>query len=254
MRGGDSVPDLPDVSSHGVAAAEPARWKRTLDGVASASMILAACLVMTLSWLGYRRQSPNAGHAPPPLPTAPLSLAGAVLRGDPTAPAVLIVFSDFQCPYCRAFAQQTFPKILKEYVAPGKLLVAFRFFPLSIHPFADPAARAALCAGEQNRFWEMHDQLFQSPQLNDSVLIESASAVGLDLKALEACEAKPQTEEAVREDVRLASDLKAGATPTSFVGRRAASGVTVLSRILGAQPYVIFQEAIEKAIRGGPAK
>lgn len=244
--------DFPDVPNHG---AGPTRFKRALDGAASVSMILAAGFVIAVSWLGYHRQNTSARPAPPPLPTTPVSLAGAMLRGDRAAPAVLIVFSDFQCPFCRAFTQQALPKILQGYVAPGKLLIAFRFFPLSIHPFGDLAARAALCAGEQNRFWEMHDQLFQSPQLNDSVLNESATAVGLDLVALKACEAMPRTEEAIQEDVRRARELKSTATPTFFLGRRQTdSTVTVLSRILGAQPFEIFQGEIDKVTGDGAGK
>lgn len=230
-------------------------FRHAVDTIASVAMILAAGLVTSLAWLSYQRQASVQGHAAPPLPTAPVSVAGAALRGDPSAPAVLIVFSDFQCPFCRAFAQDTFPKLLASYVDPGKLLVAFRMFPLPIHPFSDKAAKAALCAGQQKRFWEMHDELFQSHQLSDALLTASASAIGLDVGAFEKCQADPATEAAVRSDVKLAKDLASNGTPTFFVGLRGAGAVVnVTSRLAGALPYTQFQKVIDKVLSNSSSR
>jgi protein-disulfide isomerase len=82
--------------------------------------------------------------------------------GDPNAPVTIIEFSDFQCPYCRRFWEQTLPQLKSEYIDTGKVRLVYRDYPLStIHPGALPAAMAAGCANEQGKFWEYHDQIFE---------------------------------------------------------------------------------------------
>ena len=89
-----------------------------------------------------------------------------VTANDPTlgkkdAPIVMLEFSDFQCPFCGKFWRETLPQIKKDYVETGKVLFVYKDFPLrQIHPHAQQAAEAALCANEQGKFWEYHDTLF----------------------------------------------------------------------------------------------
>src|SRR3989344_1487036 len=84
-------------------------------------------------------------------------------KGDKNAPIVMLEFSDFQCPFCAKFWAETLPQIEKNYVDTGKVYFVYKDFPLSeIHPFAQQAAEAALCAGEQGKFWEYHDKLFEN--------------------------------------------------------------------------------------------
>lgn len=80
--------------------------------------------------------------------------------GDPNAPVTIIEFSDFECPFCRRFWQETLPQIKAEYIDTGKARFVYRDFPLSMHPGAFPAALAANCANQQGKFWEMHDKIF----------------------------------------------------------------------------------------------
>lgn len=80
--------------------------------------------------------------------------------GSPTAPVTIIEFSDYQCPFCYSFWQQTLPQIKKNYIDTGKVKFVYRDFPLNIHPMAEPSARAANCAGEQGKYWEYHDKIF----------------------------------------------------------------------------------------------
>lgn len=80
--------------------------------------------------------------------------------GDENAPVVMIEFSDFQCPFCRSFWRDTLPLIKSEYIDTGKVRFVYRDFPLGFHQGAMPAAQAAECAREQDKFWEMHDKIF----------------------------------------------------------------------------------------------
>ncbi len=83
--------------------------------------------------------------------------------GDENAPIVMLEFSDFQCPFCGKFWAETLPQIEKNYVDTGKVLFVYKDFPLrEIHPFAQKAAEAALCAGDEGNFWEYHDELFKN--------------------------------------------------------------------------------------------
>src|SRR5215510_15815847 len=142
-----------------------------LDAVATLAFIVT-CAVVTWATLTPRMRPVTGAAAEPravppapvPLPTKAISLNGATLQGDPKAKVALIVYSDFQCPFCARFGKDSLPGIQARYVKTGRVLVAFRQFPLNIHAFARKAAEASLCAGKQGRFWEMHDQLFLHQQ------------------------------------------------------------------------------------------
>lgn len=81
--------------------------------------------------------------------------------GKADAPVTLIEFSDFQCPFCRAFWKEALQQIKKDYIDTGKAKFVYRDFPLSFHPLAKPYALAANCANDQGKFWEMHDKIFE---------------------------------------------------------------------------------------------
>lgn len=139
-------------------------WRSVLDALASILMIAAA---VTLIAAGVRLRSNgarSAGRAEVPLPDQPISLDGAKVKGNATAPVALIMFSDFQCPFCAGFASETLPELEREYVATGHVVIAFRHFPLDNHPLALKAAQGAECAEQQGRFWDMHDRMFHAPQ------------------------------------------------------------------------------------------
>ncbi|MFA6888018.1 MAG: thioredoxin domain-containing protein, partial [Candidatus Woesearchaeota archaeon] len=84
------------------------------------------------------------------------------VEGSEDAPVTIIEYSDFQCPYCKRFYEQSLSSIETNYVETGKVKIIFRHFPLSFHQNALTAAEAVECAGEQDKFWEMHDKLFES--------------------------------------------------------------------------------------------
>lgn len=92
-----------------------------------------------------------------------VEVGNSAVKGDANAKITLVEFSDFQCPFCARFYSETLSQIQKEYIDTGKVRLVYKHFPLiSIHPDAQKAAEAAECAGEQGKFWEMHDSMFNA--------------------------------------------------------------------------------------------
>lgn len=186
----------------------------------------------------------------PPPQIAKIVVEDGQAIGDPKAPLTMVEFTDYDCPFCRRFALQVMPSIKKNYIQTGKLRYVLRDFPLSqIHPKAKNAAVAAHCAGEQNKYWEMHEVLFQkNREHNPDQLKGHAKALGLDDAKFSECLGSK------RYDKKIATDLtdgqKAGVrgTPTFFVGPTA-DGKTIIGRaVTGARPYEAFKQAFETAL------
>jgi protein-disulfide isomerase len=158
----------------------------------------------------------------------------ARLRGSPKASLVIVEFSDFQCPYCRA-VQPTLKALLAKYA--GQVSIAYRDLPLrDIHPQAQIAAEASRCAGEQQKFWEYHDSLFDNPnRFSREGLVEQARGLKLDDKQFDACLASGRYREPVEQDRQLA--LRAGISGTP--------GFIINGNLLTGN---LAQEAFEKAI------
>jgi len=103
------------------------------------------------------------------------------VKGDLNAPVTIIEFSDFQCPYCGRFFKSTLTEIERDYIKTGKVRYVFRDFPLDFHKQAPKASEAANCAGEQGKYWEMHDKLFENQNaLMVDKLRQYAAEVGLE--------------------------------------------------------------------------
>ena len=150
-----------------------------------------------------------------------LTMAGNPFRGDADAPMTVIEFTDYQCPPCRAYALDAQPGVDQALVDTGKVRWVIKHLPLPEHPQSRVAAAAAVCAAEQNRYWEMSDQLFErvdewSIDEPDSVLAELADAAGLDVPAFSTCLSGRRALEPVLTDVQDASGV-AGSTPTFLV-------------------------------------
>jgi protein-disulfide isomerase len=172
-------------------------------------------------------------------------------KGSPGAPVTVYEMSDFQCPYCRKFALETFPLIERAYVATGKVRWIFVNFPLtSVHPNAVAAAEAALCAGKQGAFWSVHDLLYQHQDTwaplkePGPFLLSLADSAGISKPALLACLQAPGTQGEVRADAEGAERSGAGSTPTFYIE----GGLLV-----GAQPLLVFKEVLDSiyAVKAG---
>jgi len=155
-------------------------------------------------------------------------------KGDPKAPVTLVEFSDYECPYC-ATAQPTLKRVLEQY--PGKVRLVFQNFPLSIHPSAPKAAEAALCAGEQGRYWEMHDRLFANQKaLGTDSLKAHARALALDPLAFDKCLDSGRMAPVVEANRKLAESAGVNSTPFFLVNGRPLSG---------AQSFERFRELVD---------
>ncbi len=160
--------------------------------------------------------------------------------GPTDAPITLIEFSDYECPYCRRWHNEVYVRLAKEYG--DKIRFVYRDFPLtSIHPNALPAAVAANCAYEQGMFWEFHDLLFSGTGLGNAYYLQYANELGLDLEAFQACLDAERFQQEVQADFSYAAALGVRSTPTFFL-----NGIP----IVGAQPYEVFKQIIEKELAG----
>jgi protein-disulfide isomerase len=151
-------------------------------------------------------------------------------RGPATAPVTIVEFSDFQCPYCGQFT----PVLRQVLVAyPTKVRLVYRYLPLTtIHPDAQKAAEAAVCAGNQGKFWEMHDTLFaEQSLLGVDALKEKSKRLGLDSKEFDACLDGGLAKTVVAGDIEAGERLGIAATPASFVNGRFVNGAVTFEQL-----------------------
>jgi protein-disulfide isomerase len=144
-----------------------------------------------------------------------INVAGSPFKGAADAPVTIVVFTDFQCPYCARIVP-----VLNEVLEKnkGKAKLVFKNFPLSMHQFARKAAAAALAANKQGKFWEYHDRLFQNyNRLNDQVVLEQAQQLGLDMQKFEKDMNDPQIQQVINQDLQDVAKAEVRATPTIFV-------------------------------------
>ena len=179
-----------------------------------------------------------AQHATAPQPFA---LESARTLGSPNAPVTMVELSDFQCSFCQKFWAETLPRLKETYVKNGQVRFAYQHFAiLGEHSFA--AAQAAECAREQEKFWPYHDKLFKSQgglAFTDAKLKRYAREVGLDVGAFTQCLDSRKYRQKVEDETRLGLQLGARGTPTFFLNGR---------MLPGAQPFEVFQAAIEEAL------
>ncbi|MBI2565191.1 DsbA family protein [Candidatus Woesearchaeota archaeon] len=190
-------------------------------------------------------QQPNS---PEPQPSAPIKVneeGAAGVKGNSNAPVLIVEYSDYQCPFCGRFFDQTLPSILKEYVDTGKVRLAYKDLPLSFHPNADDAALAARCAADQGKFWEMHDKLFETQDLwsglpdATSTLVQYAKDLSLDAGKFETCLKNKEHWSEIQANMQEAEDIGATGTPSFVINGQL---------VVGAQPYSVFKQVIDSEL------
>lgn len=235
----------------------PIRWSTIKSVIETLVLVVIAAAIVYPSVMGRTTSVPSgkeAGARPPrpetPLPTEPVSLAGAQTAGSADAKVALVVYSDFQCPFCARFARDVLPTIQKQYVESGRVLLAFRQFPLGMHAMAQKAAEGSLCAARQGKFWPFHDELFARPDALDTAsLQERAVSLGLDSDAFAAC-LSGQAAPNVESDKASAEPFAITGTPTFLAGSVVAQGrVRVTERFSGALPIQQFQTVLDGLLR-----
>ena len=216
----------------------------------SAFLTLIAGLVLGF-FIGQATRTSTSSSAVAQRPAAPtpprqrpadatvyrLPVEDSPARGPADALVTLVEFSDYQCPYCRA-GHATVNMVEKKYA--GKVRLVMKQFPLSFHQNARPAALAAIAAGMQGRYWEMHDRLFTNPQLDADTLEKHAREIGLDVERWKRDQKDPKVEAIIQRDMDLATNVNVNGTPAFFVNGRRLPG--------GAAPLEAFSALIDEEL------
>jgi protein-disulfide isomerase len=166
--------------------------------------------------------------------------------GSPTAPVTIYEFTDFECPFCLQFFNETRPQLIKQFVDAGVVRIVARDYPLvQIHPSALIGAVAGRCAADQGKFWPMYETLFSThgvewggvPKRDHDVLIELAGKVSLDTAAFTRCLDDPASGQAVLDEAAAAGQLGVNSTPNFLVNGQL---------VRGALPFASFDRLIKQ--------
>ena len=191
-------------------------------------------------------RGPRKGAARPT--TAKVETKDSPSLGDPKAPITLVEFTDYQCPFCRRFYTNTLSKIRKQYVDTGKVRFVLRDLPLGFHANARPAAKAAHCAREQGKYWEMHDALFEGGgKLNGKDFTRYAEKIGVDDFPFQQCMASDRHDKDIERDIADAGKASINGTPGFVLGKTTDNEVEG-SLISGAQSFTSFKRQIDRLL------
>jgi protein-disulfide isomerase len=148
-----------------------------------------------------------------------LPIGSSAVRGNREARVTIVEFSDYQCPYC-ARLDPTLKKVLKAY--PNDVKLVYKDFPLSFHQNARNAAKAARAAGEQGKYWEMHDLIFENfSKLNDAIYKDFATRLNLDINKFTADFNSNKYDALIQQDINLGRKAGVTGTPTLYMnGKR----------------------------------
>lgn len=166
---------------------------------------------------------------------------GGVVKGEDGAKVTMVEFTDYQCSFCKRYADQAYQQIETDYIATGKVKYVLRDLPLQFHANAQVMAEAARCAGDQDMYWEYHDKLFEVQaewsEAGDNSLFKSyAGQLGLDQTSFDSCLDEGKFSQVVKDDLALAQKVGANGTPTFFINGK---------KLVGAQPFAAFKAVIE---------
>ncbi len=233
-------------------------------------LIIAGALLVAF-FLIYPQIKPIAAIQPAAAETRPSVNRNST--GDPNAPVKLGEFSDFQCPYCKQFWQTTEPQIIAAYVKTGKVYYTDHSAGNFISDNANKAnggndtesqdsATAALCAADQNKYWQMHDALFTNVlgeadgiSFTARRLQAIAQSIGLDMNAYNSCFDSHKYLSQVNQDLKDAEAAGMQGTPffvISYIPKGQTQPVT--TTLDGAQPFSAFQQAFDKALSAAGAR
>ncbi len=160
--------------------------------------------------------------------------------GKEDAPITIVEFSDFQCPFCSRFDEDTLPELKEKYIDTGKVKFVYRDYPLEFHQYAQKAAEASECADEQGKYWEYHDILFKNQdKLTVDDLKKYTAELKLDTTKFNECLDSSKYKEEVEKDFNDGQSYGVSGTPAFFV-----NGIL----ISGAQPFSAFEEIIEQEL------
>lgn len=170
-----------------------------------------------------------------------IDITGAPVRGKVDAPVTMVIFSDFECPWCRK-VEPTLAELQAKF--PDKLRIVFKQLPLPMHEHAEPAALASLAAQRQGKFWEMHDALFQITDWKPTSIDDTAQALGLNMEKFRADMKSQEVQMQLAKDAADAQAADIQSTPSLFINTK-----PVRDRSLSA-----MQKMVEEALASAGAK
>jgi protein-disulfide isomerase len=174
-----------------------------------------------------------------------------LVLGSADAPLTMIEFTDLECPFCRQYAATGFEEIRKAWIDTGRLRYLARDLPLDSHVHSLMSARAARCAGDQQRFWEMRTTLMRNGNLlSPEFIAKTAEGLKLDMKAFNACAASTTHDAEIQADVTEAVKLNLRGTPTFVIGRTTPDEIEGIM-LVGAQPFAAFDATLKALLPAG---
>ena len=213
-----------------------------------ATAILVIALIVILFTGGFSKETKVTGNIiggeiqVPEIQRVKIDVEGDNILGDPEAPVTIVEFSDYECPFCGRHFGSTYGQIKEKYVDTGKVNIIFKDFPLSFHQNAQKASEAAECAGDQGRYYEYHDILFNNQKaLGVSSLKAYASDLGLDTETFNACLDSGEKYSEVQDDFKEGQKVGVRGTPANFING---------NMISGACPIEAFDTAINAELEG----
>ena len=205
-------------------------------------------------WNANTKSIPKQGierqQLPEPALTTALLLQGEPVLGSSDAPLTIVEVSDFECSYCKRFHEQVFPSLKREYIDTGLVRFVHKDLPLPFHRQAKPAAAAARCAGEQNRYWDLYGALFdQQSCLECKGVVGIAEELSINSSALQACIQRDATQALIAANLSEAELHNIRATPTFVIGPSRADAKHDGEIIEGAMPWTRFKALIDQHLQ-----
>ena len=181
--------------------------------------------------------------------TTDLLLEGEPSLGNARAPLTIVEFSDFECRYCQQFHQTVMPNLKKEYIETGLVRFIHKDLPLPFHRQALPAAAAARCAGEQNKYWTTYGALFDGQScLECKGVVAIAREQGVDATTLQACMNRAATKALINANVSEAQLHGIRATPTFVIGPTRTDNTHRGEIVEGAMPWLQFKAMLDEQL------
>lgn len=204
-------------------------------------LVISSIIVAAIVIAGAIIYQPGSRPASSPKFSAASDVDDDAVLGSADAPVTIVIFGDYECPYCKKAADTAEAQIRKEYVETGKVKLVFRDYPLEFHASARPAAEAAQCALPQGKYWEYHDALFaRQSELATLDYVGLAKSLGLDEKAFKSCVDSGTYTNEIEKDRQAGLALNVEGTPASFINGTLVSG---------AYPYEAYKSVIEAALK-----
>jgi protein-disulfide isomerase len=242
------------MSNQGMSKREMRREQRRRSGMRNRLIVIGAVTlgaVLLAFALIYPTMRPVGEVVTPESVARPQVQANSA--GDPDAPVRLVEYADFQCPVCATFYEEVEPQLVEVYIATGKLRFTFRSMGLFIGPESEAAAEAAYCAGDQGRFWEMHDIIFanwngeNAGAFSNPRLVAFAETIGLEMGEFRNCFNGGDYADEVQQDQLDGRQAGVDATP-SFILSWTVDGEERTEFIRGLLPFDQFQVKIDAAL------